>query len=115
MCPAKRRRLKKARPGGAAAGTEAAAARADERETLTDLLDDWRADVDRAIRIMQCESKGEPDARNGRSGASGLFQHMPRYWDERADAIAQTYLWVLKQPRSAWTWEVELRPWVETF
>jgi NAD(P)-dependent dehydrogenase (short-subunit alcohol dehydrogenase family) len=31
------------------------------------------------------------------------------------DAIAKTYLWVLKQPRSAWTWEVELRPWVETF
>jgi NAD(P)-dependent dehydrogenase (short-subunit alcohol dehydrogenase family) len=31
------------------------------------------------------------------------------------DAIAQTYMWVLRQPRSAWTWEVELRPWVETF
>jgi NAD(P)-dependent dehydrogenase (short-subunit alcohol dehydrogenase family) len=31
------------------------------------------------------------------------------------DAIAATYLHVLKQPRSAWTWEVELRPWVETF
>jgi NAD(P)-dependent dehydrogenase (short-subunit alcohol dehydrogenase family) len=31
------------------------------------------------------------------------------------DAIAETYLWVLKQPRSAWTWEVELRPWVEIF
>ncbi|MDQ0475293.1 SDR family NAD(P)-dependent oxidoreductase [Labrys wisconsinensis] len=31
------------------------------------------------------------------------------------DAIAQTYLSVLRQPRSAWTWEVELRPWVETF
>jgi NAD(P)-dependent dehydrogenase (short-subunit alcohol dehydrogenase family) len=31
------------------------------------------------------------------------------------DAIAQTYLAVLKQPRSAWTWEVELRPWVEAF
>jgi hypothetical protein len=31
------------------------------------------------------------------------------------DAIAVTYLHVLKQPRSAWTWEVELRPWVETF
>jgi NAD(P)-dependent dehydrogenase (short-subunit alcohol dehydrogenase family) len=31
------------------------------------------------------------------------------------DAIAQTYLNILKQPRSAWTWEVELRPWVETF
>lgn len=32
-----------------------------------------------------------------------------------ADAIAQTYLHVLQQPRSAWTWEVELRPWTERF
>jgi len=31
------------------------------------------------------------------------------------DAIAETYLHVLRQPRSAWTWEVELRPWVERF
>ena len=31
------------------------------------------------------------------------------------DAIAETYLRVLQQPRSAWTWEVELRPWVERF
>lgn len=31
------------------------------------------------------------------------------------DAIATTYLHVLRQPRSAWTWEVELRPWVESF
>jgi NAD(P)-dependent dehydrogenase (short-subunit alcohol dehydrogenase family) len=31
------------------------------------------------------------------------------------DAIASTYLHVLMQPRSAWTWEVELRPWVERF
>jgi NAD(P)-dependent dehydrogenase (short-subunit alcohol dehydrogenase family) len=31
------------------------------------------------------------------------------------DAIADTYLHVLMQPRSAWTWEVEVRPWVERF
>jgi short-subunit dehydrogenase len=31
------------------------------------------------------------------------------------DAIAETYLHVVKQHRSAWTWEVELRPWVERF
>jgi NAD(P)-dependent dehydrogenase (short-subunit alcohol dehydrogenase family) len=31
------------------------------------------------------------------------------------DAIAQTYLEVLRQPRSAWSLEVEMRPWVETF
>lgn len=44
-------------------------------------------DVDRAIGIMACESKGDPRARNPYSGASGLFQHMPGYWAERsADA-----------------------------
>jgi NAD(P)-dependent dehydrogenase (short-subunit alcohol dehydrogenase family) len=31
------------------------------------------------------------------------------------DGIAQTYLAVLRQPRSAWSFEVELRPWVERF
>ena len=31
------------------------------------------------------------------------------------DAIAQTYLHLHRQHRSAWTWEVELRPWVERF
>src|SRR3546814_42033 len=31
------------------------------------------------------------------------------------DGIAQSYLAVLAQPRSAWSWEVELRPWVESF
>ncbi len=31
------------------------------------------------------------------------------------DGIAQTYLDVLCQPRNAWSLEVELRPWVETF
>lgn len=31
------------------------------------------------------------------------------------NAIAQTYLSILRQPRNAWTWEVELRPWVEPF
>ena len=31
------------------------------------------------------------------------------------DDIAQTYLEVLRQPRTAWSLEVEMRPWVETF
>lgn len=31
------------------------------------------------------------------------------------DAIAQTYLDVLRQPRSAWSFEVEVRPWLESF
>lgn len=31
------------------------------------------------------------------------------------DAIAASYWNVLQQPRSAWSWEMELRPWVEKF
>ena len=32
-----------------------------------------------------------------------------------ADAIAANYLMLHRQPRSAWTHELDLRPWVETF
>jgi NAD(P)-dependent dehydrogenase (short-subunit alcohol dehydrogenase family) len=31
------------------------------------------------------------------------------------DAIAENYLNLLRQHRSAWAWEIELRPWVEKF
>ena len=31
------------------------------------------------------------------------------------DAIAASYLHLLQQPRSAWAWEIELRPWLEKF
>jgi NADP-dependent 3-hydroxy acid dehydrogenase YdfG len=31
------------------------------------------------------------------------------------DAIAGAYLFAHRQQRSAWTWEIELRPWVEKF
>lgn len=31
------------------------------------------------------------------------------------DAIAEAYLWLHRQPRSAWTFELDLRPWVERF
>ncbi|MFE1599857.1 SDR family NAD(P)-dependent oxidoreductase [Methylobacterium sp. ID0610] len=31
------------------------------------------------------------------------------------DGVAQAYLDLLRQPRDAWTFELDLRPWVETF
>jgi NAD(P)-dependent dehydrogenase (short-subunit alcohol dehydrogenase family) len=31
------------------------------------------------------------------------------------DAIAETYLHLVNQSRTAWTWEIEVRPWVERF
>lgn len=38
-----------------------------------------------ALKVMDCESGGDPAAFNP-SGASGLFQHMPRYWSARSSA-----------------------------
>jgi len=46
------------------------------------------------------------DPRAGERGADGML--LP-------DEIAKNYLHLYRQNRSAWTWEVELRPWVERF
>lgn len=51
-------------------------------------------------------SAGANDSRSQERGASGML--LP-------DEIAKNYLHVYRQHRSAWTWEVELRPWVEHF
>ena len=46
------------------------------------------------------------DPRAGGRGADGML--LP-------DEIAKNYLHLYRQNRSAWTWEIELRPWVERF
>ena len=46
------------------------------------------------------------DPRAGERAADGML--LP-------DEIAKNYLHLYRQNRSAWTWEVELRPWVERF
>jgi hypothetical protein len=43
-------------------------------------------DVEQALTIAKCESTLIPDNINKRSGASGLFQHLPKYWAERSTA-----------------------------
>jgi hypothetical protein len=40
--------------------------------------------VDEALSVMECESEGNPTARNPTSGASGLFQHKPEFWASRS-------------------------------
>ncbi|MGH8915858.1 MAG: hypothetical protein ACRDZM_15265 [Acidimicrobiia bacterium] len=42
-------------------------------------------DINRAVRVAWCESRFDPDSTNLRSGGVGLFQHLPRYWAERAE------------------------------
>jgi NAD(P)-dependent dehydrogenase (short-subunit alcohol dehydrogenase family) len=46
------------------------------------------------------------DQRAGERGADGML--LP-------DEIAKTYLHIHEQHRSAWSWEIELRPWSEKF
>jgi NAD(P)-dependent dehydrogenase (short-subunit alcohol dehydrogenase family) len=50
--------------------------------------------------------QGEDDPRAAKRGEDGLLD---------PDAIAETYLHVHRQHRSAWSWEIELRPWSESF
>jgi NAD(P)-dependent dehydrogenase (short-subunit alcohol dehydrogenase family) len=50
--------------------------------------------------------QGPDDPRADKAGDDGLLD---------PDAIARTYLHVHRQQRSAWSWEIELRPWTEKF
>lgn len=43
-------------------------------------------DVNRAIRVIWCESRFNPTASNPQNGATGLFQHLPQFWPRRAEA-----------------------------
>lgn len=40
--------------------------------------------IEWALRIVSCESGGDPNAKNPHSSASGLFQHLGRLWPDRA-------------------------------
>lgn len=43
--------------------------------------------VDNAMKVIQCESNGNPMAVNPTSGTAGLFQNHPAYWQSRVDYI----------------------------
>ncbi len=76
--------------------------------------------VDEALRVMKCESNGDPAAYNSRSGASGLFQFIPNTWnwasskagwagaspfDPEANTASAAWLvqWSLNRGKDAWS------------
>ena len=78
--------------------------------------------IDTFMRVMNCESRGDPNAHNTvvysnpLDQASGLMQHMPRWWDERStaagfagyspfDPVANIYtsVWLLTSRGGGWT------------
>ena len=78
-------------------------------------------DVDRALRIMQCESGGDPNIMHDFSNpasASGLMQHLGKYWVARSAAAGfagasifdptanvATAAWLRDQPGGWGHWE----------
>ena len=68
------------------------------RRTFSGGVEQWRglvaayfraADVDRALRVMACESGGDPNVMHDYSNpasASGLMQHLGKYWSARSRA-----------------------------
>ena len=43
-------------------------------------------DVNTAVRVAWCESRFNPQSLDLRTGAAGLFKHLPRYWPDRTAA-----------------------------
>lgn len=64
--------------------------------------------VERALRVMRCESGGNPNAKNPRSSARGLFQHLSRYWPTRSAAAgfagASVFDPTANVATAAWLW-----------
>lgn len=42
------------------------------------------SDVNQAVRVAWCESRFDPNHHDLKTGGVGLFNHLPRYWDERS-------------------------------
>ena len=63
--------------------------------------------IDNALRIMRCESNGVPFAENPRSGAAGLFQNMPYYWQSRVDRVRAYHADKSSIPANASIWNPE--------
>ena len=63
--------------------------------TIGEAAEAWRSlvaayfpadQVDYALAVLWCESKGNPNAANPTSSARGLFQHLERYWPARSSS-----------------------------
>ena len=64
-----------------------------DQQELSSSVEKWRKLVEKyfkyqhvtwGLNIIKCESGGNPSAYNKSSGASGLFQHLKKYWANRA-------------------------------
>jgi len=74
--------------------------------SLKDLVEEYfePEDVPLMLRIAFCESSAKPDdkwsdAINRKSGATGWFQHLPKWWEERSYKAGFSG-WLAVEPRA---------------
>lgn len=89
--------------------------RAVSEHVIREAAVEYDVDARLMVRIADCESGLDPWARNP-SGASGLFQHLSRYWPARAAAVgAEGAPWwdaVTNARAAAWMMSTQgTRPW----
>jgi len=97
-------------------GTKPAPVPAEIESIIRSAAARWGADPAQLLRVAWCESRYNPSAYNASSGASGLFQFMPRTWaansvragysgasafDAVASANTAAYMFSIGQ---AWQW-----------
>jgi soluble lytic murein transglycosylase-like protein len=103
-----------------------------QRAAVVDLAERWRPivasyvdwDADTAIRIIGCESRGDPAAVNPSSGAAGLFQTMPDWqglafrlfgsgnlFDPAVNVGLAHFLWQDDGGRFGWHWASSVGCW----
>tara|TARA_R110000751_G_scaffold22310_3_gene62939 strand:+ start:585 stop:1187 length:603 start_codon:yes stop_codon:yes gene_type:complete len=77
-----------------------------KQPSLKDLVEEYfePEDVDLMLRIAFCESSAKPDDKwsdsiNPKSGATGWFQHLPKWWEERSFKAGFSG-WYAAEPRA---------------
>lgn len=73
-----------------------------------DLINQYPWPTQTAYRILQCESGGNANAYNARSGATGLFQILNGPWDPRANVELAFRMW---QKRGFQPWSSSISCW----
>ena len=58
-------------------------------DLIADVFANWEIEdqVDWAVEISWCESRGNVQAVNSMSGTAGLFQHRPIFWQDRVNRV----------------------------
>ena len=87
------------------------------KQIIRDAANEFGVSEKMMLSVAFCESGWRADAKNPHSSASGLFQHLARYWAARAEAVgmpgASIFDPVANARAAAWMFSTQgTRPWL---